>query len=300
MAGTRRLLVLWAFVLVAAVTLVGVGQPQQARAQEPAGDVQDLRFSPGEGPPGSTITITGTCLYEGKPADRALGAFRSTDEMMDVEVLWEAPVGEGGSVAASIEVPVDAPPGIYRVGGWCFVSDFAIQDRTTVPFTVISTLPVVSIASVTEPRVFDNQCADPPEVERTPGEVVVSRSTTDGPLTVPVSIAGAVEDPAEEALFNDGAATASIPLVPSLGGPWGSIEVAIVAGDGYDIGDPSTLSAWIPAAIPSCAISSTSTQAATTLPRTGPTSGVGGWALAGVSAVVVGTGLLLRMRRRAR
>ena len=110
-AATRR-----ATSLAVLCTLVA-GPATGAAAQDPAyGDVAELHYSPSEGPPGTTITITGRCLYEGRPADRALvGMF---DEPPTRDVAWASiPVDADGSLSGSLVVPASEPPGQYRLSG---------------------------------------------------------------------------------------------------------------------------------------------------------------------------------------
>lgn len=152
--------------LLGGVTMVAM---RTGSAQE-NGDVAELSFSPSEGPPGSAINITGRCLYEGRPADDALVSLTDeppTSRYASVSI----PVAADGSVNGSLIVPVDAPPGQYRVGGLCFKSDFTIGGRIEAPFRVAGQ-PVTTTTTTTA--------------------TTVARVTTTAPVTTTPSVAPAI------------------------------------------------------------------------------------------------------------
>lgn len=130
--------------------------------------VAELRYRPSEGPPGGTITVTGTCRYENQPADRALVSLFKQPPTADFAVHVSIPTGANGAVNGTLQVPDTAAPGPYLLSGLCIVSDFTIGGAITDEFRVVGT-PGTTTTSTTVPP------PTTPTTVITPGQLVETR-----------------------------------------------------------------------------------------------------------------------------
>lgn len=104
-----------------------------------------FEVSPESGPPGTTITITGVCMFTpDEPGDYAQGRLQGPS----VWVEWEAPIGDNGDFEGTVVVPDDASPGVYGVPFNCVADDQHYSDHSNPsPEFVVTTSPTTTTAS---------------------------------------------------------------------------------------------------------------------------------------------------------
>lgn len=161
-----------------------------AVAQDPYGDVAELYYSPSEGPPGATITITGRCLYEGRRADRALVGMYDDARTRNVGHV-SIPIDADGSVHGSFLVPSSEPPSQYLRSGYCLKDDFTIGPAINAPF-----------------RITDVTATTAPTTTRPPTTVATTITTTVPATTVPPTTAPTTTVASTGRVRGDGAGTA--------------------------------------------------------------------------------------------
>jgi hypothetical protein len=113
-------------------------------------------------------------------------------------------------------------------------------------------LPVVRVQS-SESHAFTFGCTDAPPLTH-PGSVVLARTgDTTSALTVTYDLTGPVEPTAESVEVPAGEATVAIELVPLPDGDTGPIELVLLDGGEYDLGDPDSATLFPSIATPICA-----------------------------------------------
>lgn len=171
-------------------------------------------------------------------------------------------------------------------------------------------LPVVRIEAIENPSAIVNDCVEPVEIDRHSGTVTLFRTGTEGELTVQLTVSGPVETPPIEAHFAAGSETVTFELTPALPLSSDPIQITLVEGDGYGLGEPSISSTQLIVAVPGCVPSTSSTTGtsevpptvttagvgptSTELPRTGPLSGLAYLAAGGLVAIALGAFLVSR------
>lgn len=114
-------------------------------------------------------------------------------------------------------------------------------------------VPVVTIGSTAEPGMIINACIDPADVRSIAGEVEFVRTDAENELVVNVTITGPVEDGTDQILFESGVESVSLPLEPRLEENGSdNVDVALVEGAGYSLGEPSAVSIPLAVATADC------------------------------------------------
>ena len=153
--------------------------------------------------------------------------------------------------------------------------------------------------SATTPMGVAGQCFTEPTTS--PGSVTFARTSTEGPLTINYHISGGPTDLNSDATtgadhtvaFADGSATVTLVVHPAIDAS--AATVAVVAGEGYVVGDPPSGTIEVQRSEPQCA---TSTSTDNTLARTGVRSTTGPLALVGITSLALGSLLLVLGSRR--
>lgn len=190
------------------------------------------------------------------------------------------------------------------------------------PVAAQEPLPVIRIETTEPPQVFFNDCVQPPEVETRPGSVVLSRTgDITGSLSVAYEVTGPVAPTSGVVVFEAGLAATAIELTPDAEDPNGPIEVIVIDGEEYQLGEPSSASLSVAIAVPGCleptttvttSVPTTSAPPTTTgarpttsvLARTGPSDTTGpattGALVVGLTSVIVGSAFVGTARRLGR
>ena len=154
--------------------------------------------------------------------------------------------------------------------------------------------PTVRISGTTEMSEAD-QCFTEPTFS--PGSFTLERDDATGTLDVTFHISGGPTDLNADpvagsdhtASFADDQAQVTVTVHPALGG--GQATVALVDGEAYALGDPSTATIRKSLAVPQCVQEPPTTRPATrpgSLARTGSTSWTFGLVLIGIGMIVAG------------
>jgi hypothetical protein len=156
----------------------------------------------------------------------------------------------------------------------------------------------VSVSSTT-PMGVQGQCFAEPTTS--PGSVTFTRTSTEGPFTITYHISGGPTDLNSDAVagedhtvdFADNEATATVVVHPTFDAT--DATVTVVAGQGYVVGEPASGTIHLFRTTPGCAAP---TSTANTLARTGVRSTSGPLALVGITAIALGSFLLVLSSRR--
>lgn len=149
-----------------------------------------VAWAPLSGPPGTVVSITGRCVYQGYPGEYVKTHLvdNSTNE---VTATVDTPVNSDGTFNGALEVPVTERPGPHRLGSSCFLDDFAVdgfhgsQFEVTTPPTPTTTTSV----RVTEPSAPSTTAVEAPTASTTTAAAATvtsqpaasTTSTTDAP-----------------------------------------------------------------------------------------------------------------------
>ena len=277
-----------------------------------------LSVSPPSGPPGTVITVDRGRFGPG--CAHGLGDF--------VDLTLSRPDGEPlAPTQGGLPLMLTVPPSLVGsaelvISGVCASGGstlFPYQQAlfevtsTTAPSTATSTTttapsstPIVRITA-TQPPMMALGC-DASHITVYSGSIVLSRSgSTASTLTVAYHATGPIEPTPGTITFAAGESTATITLTPLKQQPVADegVDVSLLDGTAYDLGDPSSTHTSVAVAVPDCfggSTVATSTTTTTTtapptpqLPRTGSDST--SWFVLGATFVCAGAALVAAKRR---
>ncbi|MBI2710294.1 MAG: hypothetical protein HYX34_11455 [Actinobacteria bacterium] len=128
-----RILILIAAVVAA---LVVAAPPIAAMVRPQVSDTTStLNISPDSGPPGTAISVSGTCVFRGVPSERAFVRGYKAGGNPPFDFYQYFPVASDGAYAGDLVVPSDAPAGAYGIELGCSRADTLFGDAQQ-PFTV--------------------------------------------------------------------------------------------------------------------------------------------------------------------
>jgi hypothetical protein len=160
--------------------------------------------------------------------------------------------------------------------------------------------PTVRLAGTT-PMSVSGQCFTEPTTS--PGSFTLERRSTTGPLTVTYHIDGGPTDLNSEEVagadhtveFADGEATVTVVVHPATNAS--AATVTVLEGETYNVAQPSSGTIEVQRSVVTCA-TDTTLGTDNTLARTGVRSTSGTLALVGITAVALGSLLLVLSSRR--
>jgi hypothetical protein len=159
----------------------------------------------------------------------------------------------------------------------------------------------VSVSGTTSMGVVE-QCFTEPTT--TPGSVTFTRTSTEGPFTITYHISGGPTDLNSDAVagadhtvdFADNEATATVVVHPTFDAT--DATVTVVAGQGYVVGDPASGTINVTRQNNRTCPTETTVATRSTLARTGARSTSGPLAIVGITAIALGSLLLVLSSRR--
>ncbi|MBI2710295.1 MAG: hypothetical protein HYX34_11460 [Actinobacteria bacterium] len=160
-----RILILIAAVVAA---LVVAAPPVAAVVRPQVSDTTStLNISPDSGPPGTAISVSGSCVFRGVPSERAY--IRGHHVTVRFDFYQYIPVASDGTYSGELMVPVDAPTGAYHISLSCLRADTVFGDAQQ-PFTVTPGIgpstTTTTTATTTAPTTTTT--AGPPSTTTTP------------------------------------------------------------------------------------------------------------------------------------
>lgn len=135
----------------AAFVTAGVFAASASVAQAP--DVADIEFSPTSGPPGTSISVAGTCLLSGVAGDQVLVGITRDPPTTGFETTKTLVPAADGSVNGTIDVPATAAPGPYLVSAQCMQGDQSFGGNHRTPFVVTAAPTPTTVPPIAPPAV---------------------------------------------------------------------------------------------------------------------------------------------------